>query len=394
MIEAGASPIVQAEPVRSRRWAILTVEYPPRAGGVSDYTRSVACGLAKCGDHVHVWAPPCQGVTPQDPGVTVHRLPSRFGPRALHSLSRGLSALPRPYQLLVQYVPQGFGWHGLNLMFCLWLRGRRRNSPWVMFHEVATPIGRSLSIARNLQGYGTRAMARCIAGAAARVFASIPAWAGLVGSRTGVQWLPVPSGIPTVASAARTASIRARVSGGNSAPIIGHFGVAARDAHSILCLALAEVLATTPGSTAILVGRRSAEIVEGMKSAHPNLVERLHGTGVIPAEEVAAHLAACDLLLQPYPDGVSTRRTSLMAGLALGLPIVTVNGELTEPLWRESGAIALAEEYSPAALVAAVNRVLADDSYRAELGRRASDMYTDRFALDKTIAALRAPHER
>jgi glycosyltransferase involved in cell wall biosynthesis len=378
----------------NRHWAIITVEYPPQVGGVSDYTRAVARGLAERGDDIHVWAPPCAGKALQDAGITVFRLPSRFGPRALRSLSRDLKRLPRPYQLLIQYVPQGFGWRGLNVMFCFWLRRRRRELPWVMFHEVATPISRSQSLSRNVLGYGMRFMAHAVTSAAGRVFASIPSWTKLLGSRTGVEWLPVPSGIPTLANAARAAAIRAQVSGGTCAPIIGHFGVAARDAQSVLCLALAEVLTATPGSAAILVGRRSAEITEEMKRVHPNLAERLHGTGVIPGDEVAAHLAACDLLLQPYPDGVSTRRTSLMAGLALGRPIVTVNGDLTEPLWRESGAVALAEEYSSAALVAAVSRVLADEGYRAELGRRALGLYAERFDLENTIAALRAPHER
>jgi hypothetical protein len=40
-------------------WAILTGEYPPQAGGVSDYTRLVARGLAECGDRVHDWNASC-----------------------------------------------------------------------------------------------------------------------------------------------------------------------------------------------------------------------------------------------------------------------------------------------------------------------------------------------
>ncbi len=40
-------------------WQIVTGEYPPQPGGVSDYTRLVARGLAGAGDRVEVWAPPC-----------------------------------------------------------------------------------------------------------------------------------------------------------------------------------------------------------------------------------------------------------------------------------------------------------------------------------------------
>ena len=49
------------------RWAVLTGEYPPQSGGVSDYTRLVAKGLAAAGDQVVVYAPP-QSIGP-DPSV-------------------------------------------------------------------------------------------------------------------------------------------------------------------------------------------------------------------------------------------------------------------------------------------------------------------------------------
>ena len=53
------------------RWHLITGEYPPRLGGVSDYTRAVAAGLALNGCDVHVWCPD-SGKPPLDPGVTVH----------------------------------------------------------------------------------------------------------------------------------------------------------------------------------------------------------------------------------------------------------------------------------------------------------------------------------
>ena len=36
---------------------IITPEYPPQPGGVSDYTAQVAEGLAQEGEEVHVWCP-------------------------------------------------------------------------------------------------------------------------------------------------------------------------------------------------------------------------------------------------------------------------------------------------------------------------------------------------
>ena len=42
-------------------WHILSGEYPPQPGGVSDYTAGLAEGLAKAGAEVHVWVPPASG---------------------------------------------------------------------------------------------------------------------------------------------------------------------------------------------------------------------------------------------------------------------------------------------------------------------------------------------
>ena len=48
---------VGVERLALMQWHILTGEYPPQPGGVSDYTRMVAEGLAAAGDEVVVWAP-------------------------------------------------------------------------------------------------------------------------------------------------------------------------------------------------------------------------------------------------------------------------------------------------------------------------------------------------
>ncbi len=79
-----------------------------------------------------------------------------------------------------------------------------------------------------------------------------------------------------------------------------------------------------------------------------------------------------------------------MAGLSLGLPIVTTSGHLTEPLWSESGAVLLADVTDRAGFVAQVERLLADAAARERLGESARALYDERFDLRHTIAALRA----
>ena len=133
-------------------WHLITGEYPPQPGGVSDYTRLVAIELARAGDDVNVWAPACDFADPIDEGVEVHRLPGHFGPRAIALLDRELNW--NPGRILVQYVPHAFGFKAMNFPFALWLYARRRTNITVMFHEVAYPVAASQPLKHNLLGAG------------------------------------------------------------------------------------------------------------------------------------------------------------------------------------------------------------------------------------------------
>src|SRR5580765_5719342 len=104
-------------------WHIITGEYPPVIGGVSDYCQLVAEGLAAAGDDVHVWCPPLPQAATSN-GVAVHAALGRISRRDLRSVDHELDRFPQPRRLLVQWVPHGFGYRSMNVGFCLWL-GKR-----------------------------------------------------------------------------------------------------------------------------------------------------------------------------------------------------------------------------------------------------------------------------
>ena len=56
----------------------------------------------------------------------------------------------------------------------------------------------------------------------------------------------------------------------------------------------------------------------------------VHSPGLLAAADLSVHLRASDILLLPFTDGLSTRRTTLMAGLAHGLPVVGLRGPGTD----------------------------------------------------------------
>ena len=118
--------------------------------------------------------------------------------------------------------------------------------------------------------------------------------------------------------------------------------------------------------------------------------DRVDATGRLSAAEAAAALRACDLIVQPYPDGVTTRRTSVMAALTTSVPVLTTSGPLTEPVWaRDLRGGARAGRRCRRAASSWPRGLAADPAARAALGARGRALYDGQFALDVTIARMR-----
>jgi hypothetical protein len=233
---------------------------------------------------------------------------------------------------------------------------------------------------------------------ARRVWTTIPKWESCLrpyalGRRVPFGCLPVPSTTPAVADSEEAAATRSLYAPAG-VPLVCHFGTYGGQVARALARLLPRLLSDEDaGCAVLLLGRGGGAMREELLRARPDFASRIHAAGTLPPEELSRRLAACDLLLQPYPDGVSTRRTSAMAGLAHGLPVVTTKGVLTEPLWEESGAVALAPAGDDEALLGEVRKLLASPEERARLSAAAHSLYRERFDVSHTIAALRGAEE-
>ena len=373
-------------------WHVITGEYPPDPGGVSDYTRAVARGLAAAGDSVVVWTPGASQDGADGAGIVVRRLPDRFGRASRARIDSALDGEAEPHRVLVQYVPHAFGWKALNLPFCWWLKSRRRDSVWVMFHEVAVAHDRRQGLSQNFLALVTRRMAAAAASAAERTFVSIPAWTPMLrglGSSANPEWLPVPSGIPIAADASAAAALRERVAPSGEV-VAGHFGTFGGLIVPLLAEAL-PVLLERSTCRVFLLGRGSESFRAAFVEQHPRFHERVGASGELAPRDLSAALAACDFLLQPYPDGITSRRTSAMAGLQHGKPLVTTDGWLTEPFWRSSSSAILGPARDVIELGSAAAALAADRDRIDRMSVEARALYDARFELCHTIAALRAP---
>lgn len=374
-----------------QHWNIVTGEYPPQRGGVSDYSRLVAEGLAAEDERVSVWTRSEWDSCSMDARISAHRLRHGFGVRSLPRLGREISGSGAPRLLLVQYVPQALGYRGMNLPFCLWL-ARRGEPVWTMFHEVIFPRELRQPARHRFLAAVTRIMAAVVARASERVFVSTPAWATILKTiapgAPEPEWLPVPSTIPRVGDRDDVRHVVRRY-GGDGRRLIGHLGSYGPLIAHRLEVAIPALLGRAPDASMLLLGEGGAALRQRLVDAWPALSRRIWATGPLAARDVSLHLLACDLMIQPFVEGVTTRRTSVMAALLHGVPTVTTSGQLTEPLWRQTGAVALAPATDPAALAGAALALLADPKARERLGAAGEAAYDTHFDVRHTIATLR-----
>jgi glycosyltransferase involved in cell wall biosynthesis len=376
-------------------WHILTGEYPPRTGGIGDYTAQVAAGLAATGVEVHVWTT-AGGSAPASEGVIVHRDVVSWSRTSLKRLGAALDAFPAPRRLLVQYTPNAWGYRGLNLGFGRWLLGRRRRGDIVrvIFHEVAYPWEPRGKPTRWILAGVQRIMARTLMRASTDVGVTIPAWEATLRAvapdvRRDVRWRPVPSNIPVVDDAEGVHALRRRFAPGGEA-VVGSFSSFSALTGPLLAAALPRVLLAAPDRVGLLIGQGGDAMAARLVAAHPALRDRLVATGPLGPADVSRYIRACDLMIQTYPDGVTTRRTSVMAALVHGIAVVTNAGRLTEPLWAESGAVELASTGRADDLARAAERLLTDPAARDRVRAAGLALYDRRFALARLVEALAA----
>lgn len=377
----------------SEQWHILTSEYPPDVGGVSDYTKHVAEGLARAGDEVHVWCP-----RPADeggaPNLHVHSDMGEIGPGDLQRIDRLLNRFPAPRRVLVQWVPHGFGYHSMNLWFCLWLARRawRGDRVELMVHEPYLEFGRG-PVRHMVMACVHRVMTMVLLAASCRVWMSIPAWEErlrpyALGRTLSMRWLPVPGCVSSIGRDA-IAIVRHKYAS-EGQPLIGHFGTYGREVSALLEERLPAILDGHARPSVLLIGRGSEAFRRVLLTRNLTWASRVHATGYVSADELSTAIAACDLFVQPYPDGISSRRTSAMTCLASGRPVVTTRGHLTESLWTGSNAVVHSDVGDAASFVTSVERLLGDRDECRCIGDRGRQLYQELFSVEHIVSVLRA----
>jgi glycosyltransferase involved in cell wall biosynthesis len=356
---------------------LITCEYPPTIGGVSEHSRVLTEAAVSAGFNVQVWT-------------------GDFSASGLARTDASLSAWPAQRRLIVQWVPHGYGRKGLNVAFSNWIRRRARagDSIDLIVHEPFLDFFGG-SWRQPFAALVQRYMTWTVLAAAERVWLTIPGWHGRLrpyGGRSlhAARTLPVPGTIPVVQDTASVKAIRGKLLNGRSR-LVGYFGTGGRYAVDAIRMAVSEM--AQRDTAFVCIGRGSDALSEYVRARVPDSSVAVSGTGALDRDQVSLHLQACDALLQPYPDGVSGRRTTTISALQHGVPVATTVGCLSEDFWTASAAVETVSVKSPSALGPAVLRLL--DPGRNQAARAgAVHLYKTYFDPTRTMTALLFPNEQ
>ncbi len=337
---------------------LVSAEYPPMEGGIGDYTWRLGLALREQGVEVGVLTTVGVKGRPTDPFPVFDRV-ADWGWRGLVAIRRFLQER-RPALLHLQYQTGAYRMHPA-VHFLPDLLARMHPSPRFLLtmHDLRLPYLfpkagrlRHLLVARMLRRadavvvtngadllrLGKRPAARPLAGR------DLPPDRDLLrplppGTLPALHLIPLGSSLsPGPADPTDRSRRRARLSLPEGAFLLGHFGLLHPSKGADLLVEALAGLREEVGRPVhlLIVGGGTGSTDPGNLRFREDLqrrtvalgLERLvHRTGLCPAAEAAAWLQACDLVVLPYREGASFRRSSLVAALALGCPVVT-----TEPL--------------------------------------------------------------
>jgi glycosyltransferase involved in cell wall biosynthesis len=346
--------------VRTRCVALLGRKDEP-TDAVEDYCRYLAAALEA-----------------HDIKMEIRRVPWE-----IHGWAESLDALKlmaaqwRDTWVLVQYTAlawsaRGFPQELLRVMNILKSAGARVG---VVYHDAEPYSGARLvdSFRRFIQ---IRTMRRALAVADLAIFTVPPEKLSWVPPAlpSNTTFIPVGPNLPIPAEAIHAPR--------NAVPTVGVFSITggAAGAHETQSILSAVCHAAQKlGPLRLSVFGRHAELRETtLRDGLRDLPVELSVEGTIDPEQVVQKLSVCDVLLF-VRGAISSRRSSAIAGIACGLPIIALSGSETAAPITNAGVMLVPPDQT-AQLNDALVRILIDSNLRADLSSRNRSAYQEHFA--------------
>jgi glycosyltransferase involved in cell wall biosynthesis len=345
--------------------ALIAADYQPAAVpcGVGDYTRCLRRALGALGHRTLV----VTSARTRSGEPDVHRVSGRWGSRDTLKARRILRDA-RVEVVILQYTPEQYG-YGPSLKLL----------PLLLCFGPAPPV--SVTTYHTLVGgrWISKAYAALLAAASRGLISTNPELSDLVRRRLP-RWawklceIPIGANIPAprLEPSRARALLRRRLGLEPGAAVLGTFGFPAPGKGLETLLRSLSRLGGPSAAHLVCIGEtRQGDRAYQMGLMHLGeelgLMDRVHWIGGLPEQQVADLLAGVDAYVVPYDEGSSLRRGTLLAGIRVGVPIVTTAPRHPDPTLRPGETILAVPPRSPEALADALRALLADEGLQAHL---------------------------
>ena len=353
----------------------LTGEYPPMQGGVADHTRHLAQHLAAMDVQVAVLTSVKASPADSSTSASVHPIIRSWRLSCWKQIACFLAAMS-PDIVHIQYQAAAYdltAW--INWLPWRLRLGRVKPRVVVTFHDLRVPY--IFPKAGPLRRWSVLALARyadVVITTNAEDEAALRryAWA------THVRRVPLGSNIePQPPAGYQRSTWRQQRGVEDSTLLLAYFGFLnpSKGGEDVI-LVLDRLVRRGFDARLLMIGgqvgdvdatnRAYLEQVRALIRLH-HLEDRVVWTGHLEAEEVSAALLAADVVVMPYRDGVSFRRTTFIAALRHGCPVVTTPPAVALPELQAGDNVLLAPVGDVDAMAESVAQVTLDPSLAARL---------------------------
>lgn len=394
----------------------LTGEYPPMQGGIADHTAYLAQHMAPLGVQSTVlinrrWEQTRAKEARPVPG-TVQPLIPNWSWRCWRSIATYL-ANQQPHVLHIQYQAAAFDLGGWINWLPWYLRKRRGRTKIVTtFHDLRIPY--IFPKAGPLRWKSVLALARYSDAAICTNREDLEELSGTLSSEESsplLTLIPLGSNVePQPPANFDRTEWRARVQADDQTLLLAYFGFLNESkGGEELIEALAHLRQQGINAHLLLIGGQVGHADPTNISYAKKIeaqIERLglaavvHRTGYVELPAVSGWLLAADAVVMPYRDGVSFRRTTLIAALRHGCPVVSTEPDHAHLISeiRPGDNMLLAPPQNAAALARTIAPLATNPKLRQELSQGAkalgqlfdwSQIASQTASLYQTVAQIR-----
>ena len=320
-------------------------------------------------------------------GISMHRVNSGWGYDASEQV-RGVIDRIKPEVILVHFVPQLYGWNGAKPMLAILLFALKRSGYTIVTiaHEFSSPLGPSPKL--MLWASAHQLLLRFIVRASRGIVVTNKLYLDILKRQfprrsSDFHCIPVGCALPVIAmSEDQKQQLREQLAIGDGELVVSTFGSAVESIAAPLENLFDWFLRDGWAARFLIIGK-SGEALRRKLSRHSAIAERMIVTGPVSNEGVSNYLSISDLYVIFYADGASTRRTSLMVGLAHGVPTISNTGILTDSLLASSGALYLMNGTMKDYEAEMLRQLCANSGERKRLGEKARAFFDENFSWER-----------